>query len=268
MSSSSRSGATAKQVRDYYRKILPFYELEALSHAHLSFWRGVARGANRVLEVGSGFGRITTELGRHASAVGIDLCLEMLSRAKRLAEAGPGRGSARFVAADLRESPFGAVFDLIVAPGDPLSHLTRLADRRRALRDVARLLIPGGRFVLEGLYRRPDATGAPRRTIVRTAGVLEIEEAWHPAGARQIWHARYRYRDRRPGEPDRTAEASFVARAWSPGRLRSLFAASGLTIEKICGDFDGRPFRRSSPRLVVFARRPRRRGSATRPRAR
>lgn len=249
----ARSDPCPEEVRGYYRKILPFYELESMSRAHLAFWRGVARDSDRVLEFGSGFGYITADLGRRESAVGVDICLEMLARARRLASGRPG--SAGFVAADVRRPPFHAVFDLVIAPADPLSHLTRLADRRRALAGVARVLVPGGRFVLEGLWRRPGSRAAPRRTIRHAGGVLEIDEAWTPAGHRELWHARYRYRDRRTGEPDRTCEADFVARAWPARGLRRFFESCGLEVERICGGLDGRPFRASARRLVVFARR-------------
>lgn len=265
----SASRFDADEVRDYYRSILPFYELESISSAHLAFWSRVARRADpvRILEMGAGFGRITAALSRHAPAVGIDLCLEMLSRAGPLPEApavpaAPARPSASrdlrrpwFVAADMRLPPFGAVFDLVVAPSDPFSHLLTLVDRRRALSAVARVLRPGGRFVLDALHRRRVAMEGSRRRLRHGKGVLSIEEAWFPAGVRDLWHARYRYRDRRPGEPDRTLEASFVARAWKAGDLRALFSSCGLEIDELSGDFEGSAFRMASPRLIVFARK-------------
>ena len=241
-------------MRRYYREILPVYELEAISGAHLFFWRRLARQERpgRILEIGSGFGRITAELAKSAPAIGIDVSFDLLSRA------APRGGRALFVAADARRVPFDRVFDLVVAPADPLSHFTRLADRRRILAGVARALTPGGRFVLEGLYRRPGIRVSPRRTIRHAGGVLAIEEEWLPEGLDGRWRATYRYRDRRPGEPERRIEATFAARAWDPARMRAEFATCGLSIERICGDFDGRPFRADSPRLVVFARRARR----------
>lgn len=245
-------GSVVEDVRGYYRRILPFYENESLVRAHLSFWRAVARRERprRILEIGAGLGRITAELALAAPAVGIDISLEMLAAGSRSLGC-----RASFVAADMRRTAFGAAFDLVVAPSDPLSHLTRMEERRRALRAVARQLVPEGRFVLEGLYRRPGERGAPPRSVRHAAGVLRIEEDWSPLPARDLWLARYRYRDRRPGEPDRTLEASFTARAWRPGEMRPLFASCGLAIEEIWGDFDRRPFREGARRLIVVARR-------------
>jgi SAM-dependent methyltransferase len=242
------------QTQSYYRKILPFYEKESVVQAHLSFWRGLARRwrPRCILEVGAGLGRITSALAREAPSVGVDVCLEMLSEAARRRG---GVAGARFVVADMRRVNFGSAFDLIVAPGDPFSHLTRIADRRSALAAVRRQLAPGGRFVLEGLYRRRREMLKPSRDVRHAGGVLRIAEAWVPVGAGDLWHARYRYRDRRRGEPDRTIEAAMVARSWDPGAIRPLFSACGLTIEQMWGGFDRRPFRRTASRLVAVARR-------------
>lgn len=184
-----------------------------------------------------------------ARAVGLDVSLEMLSAAK-----GRG-GEALLVAADARRVAFRPVFDLIVAPGDPISHLTALADRRRALRAVADQLAPRGKFVLEGLYRgRREAARSPRR-IRHSGGILTIEESWVPLGVRELWHARYRYRDRLRDGSVRTRTAAFLARAWDPAALPAFFRACGLEIEALWGGFDRTPFRREASRLLVVARR-------------
>ena len=185
-----------------------------------------------------------------APAVGIDVSLEMLTLALRRRA-----GRAAFVAADARRVAFGPAFDLIVAPGDPISHMTTLEDRRRALRAVAGQLSPAGLFVLEGLYRRRSKVVLPVRRIPHAGGVLHIDETWVPVGRNDLWHARYHYRDRLRDGSERTLTAAFLARGWNPGTLRGLFASCGLRVVKLWGDFDRRPFSRGSARLVVVARR-------------
>ncbi len=244
--------AEISSARDYYRKILPFYEKESLSRAHLDFWRRIARETRprRILEIGAGLGRITAALSRVAPAVGVDVSLEMLAVARR--RQAP---RAIFVAADARHVTLRPAFDLIVAPGDPISHMTTLDDRRRALRAVARQLSPAGLFVLEGLYRRRHEVALPKRRIPHANGVLHIDEAWFPIGVKDLWHARYRYRDRRRDGSVRTLTAAFLARGWNPPTIRELFASCGLRIVAIWGDFDRRPFSRTASRLIVVARR-------------
>lgn len=238
-------------ARDYYRRILPFYEKESVSRAHLDFWRGIAREARprNILEIGAGLGRITAELSRVAPAVGHDVCLEMLSAARRR-----GSGRALFVASDARHITFGRPFDLIVAPGDPISHMTTLEDRKRALRAVARQLTPAGSFVLEGLYRPRNEVAVRSRRIGHPDGSLQIDETWLPTGRIDVWRAQYRYRDRRRDGSVRTMAAAFLARAWNPGVIRPFFASCGLKVVDLWGDFDRRPFRRGASRIVLVAR--------------
>jgi len=246
--------AEISDARDYYRRILPFYRLESVSRAHLDFWRGVARRVRprAILEIGAGLGRITAELAHVAPAVGLDVSLEMLSAARRR-----GVSRALFVAGDARCAAFGEEFDLVVAPGDPFSHLTTLEDRRRALRAVARQLAPAGVFVLEGLYRRKDTVATPSRRVRHADGVLRIDELWLPLGRKDLWQARYRYADRRRDGSVRTASAGFRARAWDPRKIRPFFESCGLEVVDVWGDFDRRPFRRDASRIVVTARRAR-----------
>jgi SAM-dependent methyltransferase len=240
--------AEISDARSYYRKILRFYTLESVSRAHLDFWRRTARRLKpqRILEIGSGLGRITAALSEIAPAVGVDISMEMVARA-------PRKARACLVLADARCVTFRPAFDLIVAPGDPLSHLTTLADRRRALRAVRGQLAPGGTFVLEGLYRRRHAVTHPHRTIRHAGGVLQIDEGWFPVGIGDLWHARYNYIDRRRDGSQESLSAAFVARAWNRRTIEAEFATAGLRIESVRGDFDGRPFTPASPRIVVFA---------------
>ena len=244
-----------EDVRAYYRKILPFYEKESGARARLVFWRSLARRRRprRILEIGSGLGRITGVLAHQAPTIGLDISFDMLGRASHRVR---GRSRARFVAADVRDAIFGPRFDLIVAPSDPFCHLTKIDDRRRALRQVARQLSTRGRFVLEGLHRRREFD-YPERRIAYPGGVLLVQEAWSPVDRRRdLWRAAYRYRDRGARKSEKRLEASFLARAWNPREIRRLFRSCGLVVEELWGDFDRGPFRAAtSKKLIVVARR-------------
>ena len=243
--------ATISDVADYYRSILPFYEKESVSRAHLAFWRAIARetAPRRILEIGAGLGRITAALHRAAPAVGVDLSLEMLARAR--ARSGPAGPS--FVVADARRPIARGAFDLVVAPGDPISHATSRRERHAILRAAAAALTPGGRLVVEGLYRRRHQVAMPVRRVRHAEGVLTIEEAWFPVGVADLWHARYRYRERLRAGGERTASAAFVARSWNPATVRDVFAEAGLRVQALWGDFDRRPFTTGAPRMIIVA---------------
>ena len=244
-------------VRDYYSRILPFYELECVGRQDLAFWRRLARErrARSVLEIGAGLGRVTAALAPFAEiAVGLDTSLELLARAGR-SRAGSG---ARFVGGDARRLPLARTFDLVVAPGDPFSHLLGDRDRRRGLAEVARVLEPGGQFALEGLYRIGRAPWRRGRSVRLADGRrLAIAESWRPEGSAALWRATFRYRLRGP-DGTRETEASFVARAWEPEELAAGLEKAGFAIEETWGGFAREPFRPDSRRIVVLAVRPKR----------
>jgi len=240
-----------EEVRAYYRRILPFYEMETAGRPDLKFWPRLARRwkPRLVLELGSGLGRVMTAVaGEAPKVVGLDISFEMLS----LASQRLGSSRAPLLGADMRELPFSRTFDLEIAPSDPFCHLLSTADRRIALREIARALAPGGRFILDALYRSGGASKHTRR-LALSGGSLTIREAWRPLSKKDLWSGRYNYlwqdNDRK-----REAEAEFTARAWNPRELRPFFASCGLVVENLWGTLGGDPFRRGSRRLIVVAR--------------
>ena len=241
-----------EEIRAYYAKIQPCYGREVAARRDLPFWRGLARRwkPRRILEIGCGMGQVARAMSRGAMAVGTDVSFDLLRRA-RGTERDPG---VAFVAADFRETLFGIPFDLIVAPSDPLCHLTTLLERRRALRTVARQLAPDGRFVLDALLRRGRKPVRIERRLRDRKGDLLVREVWRPAGRPFLWRATYRYREVSAGGSVTETEASFLARAWDPAEIRPSFASCGLAVEEVWGGFSRRPFGRKSSRLIVVAR--------------
>jgi len=103
----------------------------------------------RVLDVGSGDGTYAVALAGHgARVVGVDLSAEMIRSAQARARSA-GRGLL-FVRADLNRLPFpDRSFDAVLA----VTVLCFTTEVAMPLREMRRVLAPGGRLVLGELHR-------------------------------------------------------------------------------------------------------------------
>jgi len=96
-------------------------------------------GGGRVLEIGVGTGVVARALGEHGrTVVGVDVAPAMLRRARE-------RIGARVAVADAARLPFS---DTSFADACAVWVMHAVADRAAVLREVARVLRPGGRFVV------------------------------------------------------------------------------------------------------------------------
>lgn len=141
------------------------------------------RGCKRILDAGCGNGRYTKFILRHADhdafITGFDLSRHMLRRARRrLKSARVGH-----VAADLTRLPYpDAFFDAVIC-GWVLEHLP---DPRPGLRQLARVLQPGGKMLL--LVTEDTLTGSmcSRMWHCRTHNRQELRRICHEVGL--SWH--------------------------------------------------------------------------------
>ena len=125
--------------------------------------------SDRILDLGCGWGRhlrLLREAGH--DVLGVDLSLALLRRAREASEAGePGDGrltSAPVAAADMRRLPLrDASFDIVLNLATSLGLFLRDQPAIEALREMARVLRPGGGLLLEGMHRDDVAANfAPR----------------------------------------------------------------------------------------------------------
>lgn len=134
---------------------------------------GRAVGPRHVLDVATGGGHTALAFARIAARVtACDLTEAMLAAARGLA-GERGAGNVRFVAADVAVLPFpDATFDAVTCRIAP----HHFADVAAAVREVRRVLRPGGAFLLQDILGHDDPDAA--------AFILEVERRRDPSHVR------------------------------------------------------------------------------------
>ena len=181
--------------------------------------------SQRILDAGCGPGGNGAWLAQHGTVVGVDVSPDALAfvRARR-----PG---TRPVRASLEALPFpDSIFDVVVG----ITVLYTIDDDRRAFRELARVLAPGGALLLfepafESLRREHDVTVHGRRRYRRTELVeqahdndLTVERATYaysflaPPAAALAGVERLRPRRAGKASPESDVERRTLDRAFAP----------------------------------------------------
>jgi arsenite methyltransferase len=142
-----------------------------------------------VLDLGSGAGAdvliSARRVGPTGRAIGLDMTDEMLALARANASAA-GVENVEFVKGYLEDMPLDdASVDVVIS--NCVINLS--ADKRRVLREAARVLRPGGRFAVSDVIADPDMDAATRADMQQWTGCIagaltrsEFEQALGAAG--------------------------------------------------------------------------------------
>lgn len=261
--------AAAARARSIgYRDRAAFYAHEHADTVDQPFLAGLARAAHGpVLEVPCGSGRnlrLLASTGRQVT--GMDLEPEMVSAAKRFVGGTPG---VRLAVGDMRSFTLPKRAALVLVPREGFQLLPSYADALEALRCVREQLRLGGRVMLDlatfeaggedeqHLHpsyfdpRLPD--GHVIRDWVRETPDGRLERRHWQRQDPDAVTIGYRYEVRRAGGALDASEARIRLLRYSKERVTALLAESGLRARALLGDYEGREYRRGSPRLIVLA---------------
>jgi SAM-dependent methyltransferase len=243
-------------------------DLYALTHrgtpGDTAFYTRVCAGAERVLELGSGYGRLLKALARSGRAlVGLDRDRALQAAAKHGLQALPlaKRRSVQLVHGDMRHFELGSGFDRVLLPYNGLYCLLTKRDALACFRAARAALVPGGLFAFDvwnahSFQREPIArTGTDGTTPIvtlRHAGrTWDVFEDTRVRRAAQRLLVTYHYLPREGGA---VRVIPLAQRYYLAPELSELLGRAGFELVQRFGDFSGARFTARSPLLVVVAR--------------
>jgi ubiquinone/menaquinone biosynthesis C-methylase UbiE len=202
-----------------------------------------------LLDVACGFGRHAVPLaGEGFRVVGVDRSAPLLAEAHR--RAGADAQWPRLVQADYRELPFAdASFDAALNLYTSLGYL-RDEEDTGVLTEIARVLRPGGRLVIETLHRdllvRTFTDNSWR--LLGEGRLLLEQHTFDPAAG--VIQTTQTLIDKDGGRESRP----FETRIYSATELVAMLRTAGFAKAACYGDLTGAPFS-TATRLVIVARR-------------
>ena len=200
---------------------------------------------SKILDLACGFGRHSIPMAKKKfQVVGFDLTKNYLETAK--ASAKKQKVSVDFVQGDMKElkSHFDEnEFDLVVSLFNSFGYFDRRADDMKMLKEISRVLKPGGRLVLNTLngsgVRMQLSTRSRRgyepmkNVFMLDSGVLEpskkrVKAQWTVIDARKPKVSIHR--------------TSFQQNVYTHKELTTMLKTAGFKIEKTWGLLHGTPF--------------------------
>jgi SAM-dependent methyltransferase len=229
----------------------------------------------RVLELGSGSGRVTMPLAQLAATlefdvVGVDIADTMLAEAERKRSNldHSARRRVTLVQGDIRQWQSDEPFDLIVSPCSSLSHLLTLDDQLAAWRRAHANLVVGGRFVADLTMPNLVVYAESMQTPPRTTVEIDVDATDPESGVRLLRYKTTRYLpdeqralirflyDRFPeGERADRYISDFDCHVYYPREVELLYRFTGFDVEARFGDYAWHPLRASSRQMIVVGRR-------------
>jgi SAM-dependent methyltransferase len=201
-----------------------------------------------ILDLGCGEGRYLHAMSERGFApVGIDLSAPLLGLARSRLPLVP------LIRADMRSLPMRErSFRRVLLMFTTFGYFPTIAEDRRVLSEIARVLVPGGGLVLDYVNARHVRENLVARSGRLVRGMSAEERRWiDPAGP-------YLWKETRIG-PMRDGTRRVYQerlRLYEPGEIEEMLLACRFRIEERIGDYRGRPFDPGrSPRLLLLALR-------------
>lgn len=209
------------------------------------------------LELGCGSGRVSRALcSPKREMVGIDLSLEMLTRARNQAKTG-----SHYLCMDMRQIAFSIQFDAILIPYNTLNLLQNEEDIITCLKICKELLLPGGKIFLHLYIPTTSFQNRPKKTFQfqmfdRPGGgriIKEILKLYLPEPRKVLIEERYRIRPMQTGQSNEDWNQIYSIAGFDFKTWRSVFKKSDLELLTALSDFTGTSFKLdNAPQLIAI----------------
>jgi SAM-dependent methyltransferase len=212
---------------------------------------GLVPGSS-VLDLCCGTGRHAVLLAKRGFEVTAqDLSESYLERASRAAEAaGVGLSVAH---SDMRNIPFEATFDAVINMFTAFGYLESEEEDSKVLREIAKALKPGGRFLLDLINREWVVSNYVQNEWRRTDdGTLYLEHRELDLVAGRN-HVTFTVID--PNGVKREMDGHHV-RVYTLTEVIGILKESGLEFECAYGGFSGEEYGVGTRRMIVVGKRP------------
>lgn len=208
----------------------------------VEFLASEARGG-RVLELGIGTGRVALPLAaRGVTVAGLDASAAMVERLRDK----PGGDSIEVTIGDMADVPVKDTFRLVYLVFNTLFALVTPDRQADCFRNVARVLEPGGLFVIECFV--PDMTRFDRGQRVQALDVAEhsatLEVSLHDSATQRVRAQQIRL------DADGVHLWPVAIRYSWPAELDLMASTAGLRLHDRFADWDRSPFTSGSTRHV------------------
>jgi SAM-dependent methyltransferase len=198
-----------------------------------------------VLDVPCGTGRIAVPLAERGFTVaGLDISGTVLARAR---EDGPGLD---FRQGDMRELPWAdGSFDAVLNFWTAFGYFESQDEDERVLAEFARVLGPGGVFVLDTVNQLALIRGFRPQAFEEVEGVLVLQEHTYD---QVTGRSRARWTFLRDGQ---RSELSFEHRLYTTPEYVAMLGRAGFEPSAFYGGFDGAELGWDTWRQIIVARK-------------
>lgn len=201
----------------------------------------------RVLDLGCGHGRHANELARRGYQVfGVDMVMGFLELAR--AEARAEGLTIDYALGDVRGLGIEESFEHAVCLFDAFGFLDDEGNAEH-LRSTAQALVPGGSLLLDVRNRDWIVRNIQPVTVLDKGDDLMIDRHVFDTTAGRLVDKRTYVRH------GQARTVTFSIRLYSLSELTALLRATGFTVEKTWGGWDGAPMSMSRNRMLVLARK-------------